>query len=57
MDRIQEYHPKRDNPDSKGYAWYVFKNKWILDIKYKTPTLHSTDPKKLNEKKGPRKAA
>ena len=57
MDRTKKYHPKRDNPDSKRHAWYVFTNKWILVIKYKTPTLHSTDPKKLNEKKGPRKAA
>ena len=29
----------------------------ILAINYKIPMLHSTDPKKLNKKKAPRKDA
>jgi hypothetical protein len=31
--------------------------KLILAVKYRIPTLHSTDPKKLNKKEGPSKDA
>lgn len=35
---------------------YVLTCTWILAIKYRIPTLHSTDPKKLNNKKRPRES-
>ena len=35
--------------DSKGLVWYLLTNKWILAVKYRIPTLHPTDPKKLNK--------
>ena len=44
-------------PDPKGHVWYALTYKWIVTIKYRIPILHSTDPKKLNKKKGPSKDA
>jgi hypothetical protein len=28
--KLEKYHPERGNSDTKGYAWYVLTNKWIL---------------------------
>jgi hypothetical protein len=53
MDATWEYYSERGNPDPKGHEWYVLTDKWILAIKYRIPTLHSTEPKKLNKKAGP----
>jgi len=36
---------------------YVLKYKWILAINYRMPLLPSTNPKKLNNKEGPREDA
>jgi hypothetical protein len=41
----------------KGHAWYVLTYKWTLDMKSRINTLQSTDPKKLNNKEGPREDA
>jgi hypothetical protein len=30
MDGTRKYHPEWGNSDSKGHAWYVLINKWIL---------------------------
>ena len=57
MDQTRKYHPECGNPDPKEHAWYVLTDKWILAIKYRIPTIHSTDPNKLNRKEGPSKDA
>jgi hypothetical protein len=49
-----EFPPELVITDTKGPAWYVFTYKWTLAIKYRIPTLYSTDPKKLNKKEGRR---
>jgi hypothetical protein len=36
-------------------VWYALTEKRILAIKYRIHTLHPTDPKKLNKKKGTRR--
>ena len=43
--------------EPKVHAWYVLTYKWILAIKYRITILQSIDPKKPNNKKGPRKDA
>jgi hypothetical protein len=35
-----------ENSDPKGHACYVLTYKWILAIKYRMPTLHSTGPER-----------
>jgi hypothetical protein len=36
MDTTRKYHSVRGNPYSKGYAWYVLTDKWILAKNKKT---------------------
>jgi hypothetical protein len=31
----RKYHPEQGNSDSKGHAWYVLTNQWILAKKKK----------------------
>ena len=50
-------YPESGNPDSKGHAQYVHIYKWALAIQYRVTTLQSTDPKKLNNKDGPKEDA
>jgi hypothetical protein len=60
MDKTRKYHPERSNSDTKGYAWYVLTNKWILaktnkqtNKTYRIPKIQSTELKKLNKLKCP----
>ena len=56
-DGTKKHHPEWGNSDPKGHAWHVLSYKWILAIKYSILMLHSPDPKKLNNKEGPREDA
>ena len=47
-----EYHPELVNPDTKGHVWHVVTYKLKLVLKYRINLLYSTDPRKLNKKKG-----
>jgi hypothetical protein len=38
---------------TKGHAWYILTDNWILTMICRKLTLHSTDPKKLNAKESP----
>jgi hypothetical protein len=62
MYRTRKHHPESGNSDSKGHAWYVLTNKWILTKKqkqtnkqtpYRIPKILSTELKKLNKLKCP----
>jgi hypothetical protein len=57
MDGTRKYHPEYNDPDPKGHAWYMLTYKCILAIKFRIPTLQSTDLKKLNNKEGLREVA
>ena len=41
-----------NNPDPKGHVWHVVTYKLKLVLKYRINLLYSTDPRKLNKKKG-----
>ena len=55
MDGTRKYHPEWGNP--AGHAWNVLPYKWTIAIKNRITMLQSTDPKKPNNKEGPREDA
>jgi hypothetical protein len=53
MGGTRKYHPEWGNPETKGHAWYILTDKWILAKKNIIPMIHLTEHMKFNKKKGP----
>lgn len=45
---------RRGNPNPERQAMHIMTYKWIFAIKYQISRVHSTVPKKLSSKEGPR---
>jgi hypothetical protein len=52
--RNRKYHSERGHPDPEGHTYYIVTYKWLFTVKYRIHVLYYTDPKRLNNKEGPR---
>jgi hypothetical protein len=59
MDGTRKYYPEWGNSGTKGHAWCILTNKWILARrkKYRIPRIPSTELKKFNKLKSQREDA